>query len=201
MGWTTYHVEVSPNGKIDRKGELDNMYIQKEHIGSDGTHYPELCVLKSAMIGSTYYAAIKSVLKNEVNVFAVIVLTSVNNKLYDNFGYKNMSENCGPYYYQCPMGILKLLTPTTDELALEWREKCYEYHNNKRNKDSLNNLPIGSKIAAIVPYDTTAANKGDKVIFTKCGGYKKGSHSYWFGNGYRWSIKQIGNNYEILERG
>jgi len=45
---------------------------------------------------------------------------------YHNFGYKDMEEPMGPYYYNCPERILKLLTPTTNEYALKWRKKCWE---------------------------------------------------------------------------
>lgn len=201
MGWLNYHIEKDFNGKFDKKGELDKMWNQKEHRDCNGTHYPELKVLKSSMIGSTYYAAIKSILRGEETIYAVVVLTSIDNTRYDNFGYKSMTEFYGPCQYQCPISILKLLTPTKDEYALEWRKKCYEYHNKKNQKDSLNKLPINSKIEVIVPFDTTAAKKGEKIILVKCGGYRKRQHSYWFGNGYKWSIKLIGDNYTILERG
>lgn len=43
-----------------------------------------------------------------------------------NFGYKDMSEKMHPYYYNCPERILKLLTPTDNKNALEWRRKCWE---------------------------------------------------------------------------
>ncbi|MEW5934772.1 MAG: hypothetical protein AB1816_14450 [Bacillota bacterium] len=43
-----------------------------------------------------------------------------------NFGYKDMGEEMHPYYYNCPERILKLLTPTDNKNALEWRQKCWE---------------------------------------------------------------------------
>ena len=46
-----------------------------------------------------------------------------------------------PYHYECPKSILKLLTPTDNELANEWREKCYEYHKQKAEKKTV--LVIG----------------------------------------------------------
>ena len=45
---------------------------------------------------------------------------------YYNIGYKDMEESEGPYYYNCPERILKLLTPTSNEYALRWRKKCWE---------------------------------------------------------------------------
>ena len=133
MGWTEYHAEHYKKGKVDRKAELDPMYTQEEHdVLLDGktVHYPEYKVLKSAMVGSTYYAAVQ--ITNTVEGFskvrAAVVLTSVDSKRYCNFAYKDMSEDMGPYCYDCPVSILKLLTETDDEVALDWRAKCWEKH-------------------------------------------------------------------------
>ena len=198
MGWISYHVEPI-NGKIDRKGEMDSRWRQEEDTDKDGTHYPKLEVLKSSVVGSTYYGAIKSTKDGVSNVFAVICLTSIDNKEYFNFAVKDMNEFCGPYQNKCPIGILKLLSETENEWANNWRKSCYKYHNKRKDKNSLHNLPIGTKIKALVPYDTTAANKGEEVIFIKCKGYTKKSHSYWYGRGYRWKESQIGDNYEVIK--
>jgi hypothetical protein len=42
------------------------------------------------------------------------------------FGYKDMSEEMGPNESRCPKSILDLLTPTTYEYALAWRQRCRE---------------------------------------------------------------------------
>ena len=44
----------------------------------------------------------------------------------------------GPYYYDCPKGILDLLTPTDNECANDWRRKCRE---KKEKKSSLCRIP------------------------------------------------------------
>lgn len=41
-----------------------------------------------------------------------------------NWGYKSISESCGPVETGCPARILELLTPTEDPSSIEWREKC-----------------------------------------------------------------------------
>lgn len=97
-------------------------------------------VLKSAMVGSTYYAAVKKTIfktgtkPEKESVFGVVMLTAVDNKDYFNFSYKDMDESAGPGYYDCPKGILDMLTPTEYEWAKEWRERCYE--NIKKKKES-----------------------------------------------------------------
>ncbi len=46
---------------------------------------------------------------------------------YYNFGYKDVTECMGPYQTECPARILDLLTPTTNEYALEWRAACRKH--------------------------------------------------------------------------
>lgn len=133
MGWTSYHASFYKNGKIDRKAECDSI-MNCDMVGNKGRYE----VLKSAMVGSTYYAAVKKTIfktgakPEKESVFGVVMLTSVNNKDYFNFSYKDMDESAGPGYYDCPKGILDVLTPTEYEWAKEWRERCYENIKRKR---------------------------------------------------------------------
>lgn len=107
MGWTSYCVY----GKIDRLTEC------RKHFGQ----YPEWAtILKDALVGDVYYAAMKSAKENEV--WALIVLTDVAN---GEFAYKDMDETTLPFFYDCPNSILKLLTKTENERANEWRRRCY----------------------------------------------------------------------------
>lgn len=138
MGWTSYHVDTY-KGKIDRKSECDKLWTQEEHDG-----YPKLEVLKSIMKGSTYYAAVQNVAKGIT--FGVVVLTRINNKNYCNFYYKEMDETMGPGYCECPDSILKLLSPTENEYAREWRKSCAEYNAKRKAKQTPGTLPVGTKI-------------------------------------------------------
>ncbi len=61
------------------------------------------------------------------SVGAYVVLTAHRPKDDFNFGYKDMAESMGPHESRCPERILKLLTPTDSEYALEWRKRCYDY--------------------------------------------------------------------------
>ena len=80
-------------------------------------------VVKSCMVGTTYYAAVRR--KNDGVVYAVVALTRMED---GEFSYKDMSEFCGPTAEKCPIGILKLLSPTENELAREWRRICLANH-------------------------------------------------------------------------
>lgn len=62
-------------------------------------------------------------------------------KDYQNFGYKDIGEDCGPYECFCPNSILDKLSPTENEYALKWREEC-----RKQNAKSKVKILVGYKI-------------------------------------------------------
>lgn len=138
MGWTGYYPTHHKNdGSIDRKAELDYELFTRWY-GHDNAH----ALLKSAVVGSTYYAAARS---QRGNVYGLVVITQVDRKTGE-FYYKDMSEDMGPFYYDCPPSILKLLSPTDSESALEWRRLCREKAERKKSPTALANLPIGARI-------------------------------------------------------
>lgn len=156
MGWTGTHATHYKNGKVDRKAECDAYFTE----GSNEGFYR---LEKSALVGSVYYAAVtqlktitgtdaegnsivKDIPESEQHTRAEIFLTSIYNKDYFNFLYKDMSESMLPGEYKCPLSILKLLSPTDNKYALTWRENCKKYHMEKKKPDSLKNLPIGAVI-------------------------------------------------------
>ena len=140
MGWTSYIATNYKNGKVDRKTEMDMIYTWK------GDLY-EHTVLKSRMVGSTYYAAVNvhDIKENKNQVIAVVALTSTAWKDGMNFGYKSMDETMGPVQCNCPKSILDLLTPIESEYANNWRKKCYK----NLTTTKLSDLPIGSVIKFI----------------------------------------------------
>lgn len=66
------------------------------------------------------------------DVIALVCLLSYAPKSYNNFGWKDMDEGCGPCECDCPEKILKLLTPTTNEYALSWRKACWAKVNKRK---------------------------------------------------------------------
>lgn len=70
-------------------------------------------------------------------VIAIVCALDYKPNDYYNFGYKDMDESMGPYYYDCPERILKLLTPTEHEWAKEWREKCWKRIQRKKARPKL----------------------------------------------------------------
>lgn len=113
MGWSFhYGVPASP------KDELDKLLTWTSENGNQHR------VLKSAFVGSTYYAAVETaVAGGGRSVWAAVCLTKTDRRK-DEWGHKDMSEDMGPVESKCPMSILKLLTPTKSDYANEWRKRC-----------------------------------------------------------------------------
>ena len=150
MGTTFTNAKYYKNGKVDRKAECDaQLNFETEN---------RTCrVLKSSMRGSIYYAAVETIMKatGEREVWAAVFKTYGQDRQdpYFNFGYKDMEETMGPSYYDCPVSILDLLTPTDNEAAIEWRDKC-------RNKPAKKKIEIGQKVV-------WTKRTGEKVVLVK----------------------------------
>ena len=110
MGWSSIYT-----GKLtsrEKKQRIDRVRTwEKEEV------------VKSCIVGTTYYAAVKR--KENGVTYAVVALTQLEDGM---FYFKDMSENCGPSEYNCPISILKLLSPTDNIFAQEWRKKCLANH-------------------------------------------------------------------------
>ena len=169
MGWDSYHVY----GKIDRKHECDL-------ANTWDTEESSCKVLKSAMRGSTYYAACEYTDKKtgKIERFGSVCLTQVDNKDYFNFYIKKMEESVHPYYYDCSSSILNLLDETDNESANTWRENCRLKAAEKSKKSSgLGKLPIGTTIE----FDW----KGSPIRATKCAPCYQFKSTWWScGSGY-----------------
>lgn len=188
MGWTSYTaMYYKKNGTIDRKAECD---YEINRCGGN-------VVLKSAMVGSVYYAAVMTISTGEV--WAAVFLTSVDG---NEFFYKDMDESVGPYDCKCPKSILNLLTPTDNEHANTWRESCLEYHKKANSQKAFKNIKEGQKAVWTVPHDRfTGLSKGDKVVMTKAK-VNGGKRCVWLLNdmGCYVSSKHIDqDNYELID--
>lgn len=209
MGWTSYHA-ITYNNKVDRKAECENQF--------DAKYYK---IVASSMVGRVWYAAIQNLVRQngkdengkplyesipegERKTWAAIFLTSTNSKDYFNFSYKDMDETMGPCECSCPKKILNLLSPTDNEWANKWRERCSKYHKEKSYsnnlKKSLKKLPVGTRINVVVEHNINSLiRKGYKVTLEKKIKYGKNRNtSYWLGSdGYRWPTSLILKNYII----
>jgi hypothetical protein len=145
--------------------------------------------------------------EDEASVFAAIFLTSTNSKDYFSFRYKEMDETYGPNCYDCPKSILDLLSPTDNDYAKVWRAKCYEKiekkKQEKKNPDYLNNLPEGTIIQVVLPFNTNRYNKGDIIQLFKG---RWGNSKKWFVNNTnihfsRQTMSLLKKDFEIIKRG
>ena len=201
MGWTEYHASHYKNGKVDRKAEMDALYNWEDENR-------KVEVLKSSVVGSTYYAAVKSFNKTNgyEHVAAAVCLTSTKNKDYFNFAYKDMDETCGPYECKCPKGILELLSPTENQNALEWRKACYDNLAAKKNPNGFNKLPVGTVIKVTMPFDSKYFKSGQEVKLLK--------RTKWGSNRTEWitisgvacrfparMMTMLQDSYEIIKKG
>lgn len=117
MGWLT----MRDTGRFaNARAYLDDQftYVRDEH---------RLTVLKSSMVGSTYYAAAERIEAGGArSVFAIVCLTFSRPNARDGqtFGYKDMTEHMGPCESDCPASILDLLTPIDGDWPNDWRGRC-----------------------------------------------------------------------------
>jgi hypothetical protein len=120
MGWLSMQ---SLGGHAGPREYLDNQFAHEDDQLRSR-------VLRSSICRRVYYAAVEHVRPpdGEREVWACVCLTRYNPNARDGyiFGYKDMEESMGPYYYDCPAVILDLLTPTDNENSLSWRAKCRE---------------------------------------------------------------------------
>lgn len=117
MGW----LSMRDTGRFDTaRAFLDDQftYVRDGH---------RLTVLKSSMVGNTYYAAVERTEGGDSReVFAIVCLTFSRPAARDGytFGYKDMTESMGPCESDCPASILDLLTTIEGEWANDWRARC-----------------------------------------------------------------------------
>lgn len=149
MGWTSIRATKGMNNKVDRKGILDEEFTEN----NVETKWE---VVKSCMVGSTYYGAIKrtDLLTGQSETSAVVVLTEVNNAEYWNFSFKEMHESTIPSKCDCPKVVLQALDETKDEMSNVWRKRCQDTHKKKNEMDRLaRQFKIGDKLKTKLWYE------------------------------------------------
>lgn len=115
-------------------------------------------VLDSAIVKSTYYAAVRRTIPGHAPyVFAAIILFR---NPPSGFGYKDMDESMGPIEVSCPLRILALLSPIEDfpggladyKCATQWRAAVRQYHlNNADVTRTTKSFKAGDRIMLPTP--------------------------------------------------
>lgn len=153
-------VHYKPNGDVDRKAEVDEIYTTRSTQ-----------VLKSSMVGATWYGAVLDTSSGEPRVWAGVCLTHTDKRdAYGmNFSYKDMTEDSGPVCTKCPKCILRLLTPTDNAYAREWRRRCWEAAEQARTQRSPMSDASFTRAVWKAAFDLDGiARKGDDVSLVKC---------------------------------
>lgn len=132
-------------------------------------------VVRSAMIGGIYYAAVKNL--ETTLVLAAVIKTESGQGM---FTFKTMDETMNPYYYDCPKKILDLLTPIDDmekhrhlmkigesciRNSAAWRDTCEQV---RKDKALRRKLKAGVKIK--LPRQLTFEGGGVHDTFIKVKG-------------------------------
>ena len=104
MGWTT----IRHSGDV-----IKDLY--KCMIGHDENFE----ILEHSLKKNVIYTETKNKKRNII--YAEVFLYSIKDR---EISFKGLTEFSGPYNYNCPKKILKMLSPTDDIYALEWRRKC-----------------------------------------------------------------------------
>ena len=203
MGWLEYRAtNYNKDGSINRKKECD------EHFEC-GLNRGFFKVIKSRIVGTTYYGAImplkrhvvsddgeklkstdgkyvyETIPENEREVFAVVMLTGVRGPY---FSYKLIDETMGPSQCNCPKSILDALTPTDSEYAENWRKRCRD----NLRQPSLAKLPIGTDIEFEMCGEVITLRKSaPRYQFKKAFWINDANYTYF-------SKKRIPSNFKIV---
>jgi len=128
-------------------------------------------VLDTALVNLTeFYVALEVVDKatGDRLVTALVFLVKMFPEGTDgcNFCWKDLDENMGPTQMNCPERILKLLTPTDNANALEWRRACWEKIEKRKLVPPLRKDVVLS-FKTPIPF---ASGKQDKLVITSVKG-------------------------------
>lgn len=182
MGWDFHHAKHYKNGRVDRKKEVDEQYTWKNRN-------KDVSVLKSVMVGTDYFAAIKVIENGNESVEAVMCLTKGRDRSdpWFNIGVKSIPHTDSDH---CPMSIIKLLSPSDDEREMKWRRDCEVYS----KKPKLKDLPVGTMITFDWWDGTkyTLEKMPPKYQFKRCWWYDAERNYYMPSN-------RIPSNFAILE--
>lgn len=148
MGWTGQSLEYYTIEEIIKKDiESGNKFELKYYSKK----------------GKVAYTAIKD--KKTGEVFASVFLLDIDKKR-NEFYYKEVPEYAGPFEYEAPEKLIKMLSQTKDKYALEWRKKC------------LYKPKKGDKIKFLKPINFINGDTLDEFIFKGYNIFQNGINEY-----------------------
>lgn len=103
---------------------MSRMDFLLKHMGANYSNERiAQCVLKAQMVGTTLYAAVETI-EHATGLRTVWGLVTSSEIHAGEICWKACHEEMGPTRACCPKSILDLLTETTSNGALEWRQRC-----------------------------------------------------------------------------
>lgn len=112
MGAVSYEATHYRNGRVDVKAECDE-YMNDTHN----------VVLRSTMRGSIYYALVyhKGSERREPHKY---IMTAKTSTARGEFYIKEVSEDMGPAWSDCPVSYLDAADAPINDWARAWRDEC-----------------------------------------------------------------------------
>lgn len=174
MGYTSTHREP---------GEKDLDWFRREFGLNDPEKNGEL--LDGATCRNVFYGAWRlgeSHGDEAGQVIALVVLIqrtrsdSTTDNGWFNFTYKDLTDSMGPCEDRCPARILAMLTPTTNEYANAWRDRCRA---NLAARATRPKVSGGDVVRFATPMEFSNGDKLDTFVYTG-----KGSRFRSYPGGY-----------------
>jgi len=146
MGWSFAWVDVG------RKAHIESLTHQR--------HFSEGYVpLEHRVVGNHVWQLVKM-----PDGRKFICLDLIAKQRNGGWGYKGMSEDMGPNYYDCPLSLLDKADPVDVGYAVEWRKAVREYHAKHQTVKPKAGMVVtygGHEYRLVEPW---APRKGWKVI-------------------------------------
>ena len=122
-------------------------YLKAKYNYDCETH--TLQTLDGARVRNTVYLAVRSTEKKTGRSFVFAAVILISNTKKSGFGYKDQDEAMGPCQCDCPLRIIRLLSPIADlphaGYTAEWRARVAAYHDQQRQRrQRRKSLSVGS---------------------------------------------------------
>ena len=117
MGW------LFNSGCHTRQNIVDDL------LGMYSTNDWRVMAHGSTAYGRRLWMCVQHPESNRGKSFILLCLLGVNDGYW---GYKDVDESMGPYYYDCPAKVLKVADDATSKYAKEWREGVATYREQRK---------------------------------------------------------------------
>lgn len=111
MGWSFSMIDIGKSATV-------SMLVSKEQFGTQYTP------LEHRVVGNHLWQLVRIEVTGRLTIF----LDLLAKERGGGWANKGMSEDSGPYHYDCPLSLLDKASPTTGGYAAEWREKVRAHH-------------------------------------------------------------------------